>query len=86
MSIGVISDVRRTVGPPHITQRVAHLADRGLRRKRVVKRDQDVLLALGGPLQLVDPALPLVAIAGGAQPRQPFCLLFLDGRITRSGW
>src|SRR5215467_15696374 len=75
------SDVRRTVGPPHIPQRVAHLADRGLRRKRVAERDQDVLLARGGPLQFADPAVPLVAVPGGAQPRESFCLLFFDGRI-----
>ncbi len=48
----------------------------------LTERNQDVLRARGGPLQVADRAAPLRTVAGRAQLRQPFRLLFFDGRVV----
>src|SRR5215469_13701164 len=69
------------VDAPHLAQRVAHLAHGRLGAQRLAERDEDVLRACRGLLEIGDPALPLPGVAGAAQPREPLRLVPLDRRV-----
>jgi hypothetical protein len=78
-------DLGGLVDAPYLTQRVAGLPHGRLGAQRLAERDEKVLRAGRGLLQIGDPALPLAGVARAAQPSEPLRLILLDGS-KRSGW